>query len=73
MVATIPVPASPSGGQSGVPAWSVPDGSSFFAPSSVNTPASSPAFSTSGRMSRIFQPRFLGSMSLSNLATISAS
>ena len=37
-VATMPVPASPSGGQSGIPAWSCPVGSSSLAPSSVSTP-----------------------------------
>ena len=45
-VATMPVPASPSGGQSGTPALSRPVGSSSFAPSAVKVPASSPAAST---------------------------
>ena len=47
-VATIPVPASPSGGQSGIPASRLPVGSSFFAPSSVRIPAASPATRTLG-------------------------
>ena len=53
-VATIPVPASPSGGQSGIPASRLPVGSSFFAPSSVRIPAASPATRTLGRISFIF-------------------
>ena len=51
LVATMPVPASPSGGQSGIPVCSCPVGSSSFAPSSVSTPAASPAARTLGRMS----------------------
>ena len=39
-VATIPVPASPSGGHIGIPAFSFPLTSRSFAPSSVRTPAS---------------------------------
>ena len=54
LVATIPVPASPSGGHSGHPAWRVPVGSSNFAPSAVSSPAFSPAVRTSGKMSRSF-------------------
>ena len=53
-VAAIPVPASPSGGQSGIPASRLPVGSSFFAPSSVRIPAASPATRTLGRISFIF-------------------
>ena len=51
-VAAMPVPASPSGGAINAPGWSVPVGSSSFAPSAVITPASSPAHSTHGRISR---------------------
>ena len=41
-VATIPVPASPSGGQSGMPGTRCPSKSKIFAPSKVNFPASLP-------------------------------
>ena len=51
LVATIPVPASPSGGHIGTPASSVPVGSSIFAPASVRTPAFSPAVSDFGKIS----------------------
>ena len=54
-VATMPVPASPSGGQSGIPAASRPVGSSSFAPSAVKVPASSPAASTCGSRPRSCQ------------------
>ena len=47
-VATIPVPASPSGGQNGMPGRSAPLGSSRAAPSVVNSPAGRPATRTSG-------------------------
>ena len=50
-VATMPVPASPSGGQSGMPGRSAPDGSSSAAPSAVSSPAGCPATSTSGSSS----------------------
>ncbi len=39
LVATMPVPASPSGGHSGMPAGSLPEGSISFAPSAVSFPA----------------------------------
>ena len=65
-VATIPVPASPSGGQTAMPALSVPVGSSFLAPSSVSFPADAPAGSDFGMMSLIFHPRFFGAISSSN-------
>ena len=45
---TIPVPASPSGGQTGAPACSRPLGSSSAAPSGVSDPAASPAEATRG-------------------------
>ena len=53
-VATIPVPASPSGGHRGIPAFNVPSGSKSPAPSSVRTPACSPARRGRGRISLIF-------------------
>ena len=52
LVAAIPVPASPSGGQSGIPASRLPVGSKSLAPSSVSTPAFSPATRTFGNISR---------------------
>ena len=71
-VATMPVPASPSGGQSGMPAFRWPETSRRFAPVSVRRPASSPAPSTFGRMSRSFQEYFFGAISSSNFSTMSA-
>ena len=55
LVAAMPVPASPSGGARGMPASRAPVGSSSPAPSAVRAPASAPAGSTAGRMSRSFQ------------------
>ena len=52
-VAVIPVPASPSGGHSGIPAPSLPVVSRSFAPSSESVPAFSPATSTFGSKSEI--------------------
>ena len=49
LVAAMPVPASPSGGQRGMPGSSAPVGSSSRAPSGVRVPAGSPAISTRGR------------------------
>ena len=72
LVATIPVPASPSGGQTGIPAFKWPDASSFLLPSGVRTPAFSPADNTLGRISSSFQLYSFGAISLSNLAPISA-
>ena len=43
LVATMPVPASPSGGHMGMPGRSRPVGSSSRAPASVSSPAGSPA------------------------------
>ena len=54
LVAAMPVPASPSAGHSGAPACSAPVGSKSRAPASVRHPASSPAPSTAGRISRSF-------------------
>ena len=56
-VATIPVPASPSGGHNGIPACKEPVGSNNAAPLSVSTPASSPADKTFGKISFIFHDR----------------
>ncbi len=51
LVATMPVPASPSGGQSGIPAWSCAAGvDQLGALGRELTPAGSPATSTLGRM-----------------------
>ena len=47
-VATMPVPASPSGGASTMPGCRVPLGSSSLAPSAVSSPAGVPATSGSG-------------------------
>ena len=49
LVATIPVPASPSGGQSGMPGRSRPVGSSSAAPASVSVPAGRPATCDGGQ------------------------
>ena len=54
LVATMPVPASPSGGQTGIPAFKWPDTSSLLAPSGVRNPAFSPAGKTLGRISVSF-------------------
>jgi hypothetical protein len=48
LVATIPVPPSPSGGHMGIPGFSVPVGSSRRAPDSDRRPAGSPATSGFG-------------------------
>ena len=70
LVATIPVPASPSGGQSGIPAESFPDASRSFAPASVRVPALAPAETTLGRrFSNFHGIPFLATTS-SNLAII---
>ncbi len=55
-VAVIPVPASPSGGQKGMPLSSSPDGSRRSAPSGVSLPASSPAVRTSGNILKMSIP-----------------
>src|SRR5574344_2168263 len=70
-VATIPVPASPSGGQRGIPPFNRPDTSKRLAPSSVNIPALSPATSTFGRISRSFQGYSFAATRLSNFFTMS--
>ena len=70
LVATMPVPASPSGGQRGIPACRVPDGSSRAAPASVSCPAASPARRMVGSRSasRSFSPR--SAVSSSNRSSI---
>ena len=73
LVATMPVPASPSGGQSGTPACSCPVGSSSLAPSSVSTPAASPATRTLGRMSGSFQAMFSAASRSLNSSILPAS
>ena len=73
LVAAMPVPASPSGGQSGMPASSSPETSSRRAPASVRTPASSPAQSTWGRMSPSFQVKPRGINLSSSSSTMRAS
>ena len=50
-VATMPVPASPSGGQRGTPASRSPSSSNHAAPAAVSLPASLPAASGRGSMS----------------------
>src|SRR4051794_27423312 len=57
LVATIPVPASPSGGQSGMPGRSRPVGSSSVAPASVSSPAVRPATAIRGSRAGGGSPR----------------
>ena len=66
-VAAIPVPASPSGGQKGIPASRSPLGSRNLAPASVRFPAASPAIKTLGKTSLILKPKALTSGKASNL------
>ena len=73
LVATIPVPASPSGGHIKTPELSSPLGSRSLAPSSVKYPAQSPASKISGRISLISQLNFLISSREENLSSIWAS
>ena len=56
-VAAIPVPASPSGGHTNIPAFSLPEGSKRRTPSSVKLPAASPAINTCGRISSNFHKK----------------
>ena len=72
-VATMPVPASPSGGQNGMPGCSVPVGSSRFAPSTVSIPASSPAGKTVGNSLTRSTGQPCLSASALNFASIAAS
>ena len=65
-VATIPVPASPSGGQSKIPDSKFPLISRSLAPSCVNIPARSPDCNTFGKISSIFQENPSPSTSVSN-------
>ena len=73
LVATIPVPASPSGGQNGMPACNLPVESSSFAPCAVKFPAASPATSTLGSISNTPYDSEFVDMSPSNFATFSCS
>ena len=52
LVATMPVPASPSGGHSGTPGRSGPDGSSSRAPASVSCRPARPAVRIVGQQVR---------------------
>jgi hypothetical protein len=72
-VATIPVPASPSGGQRGTPAFNFPVGSSNCAPFSVSTPAFSPAIKTLGSMAVRLCLKTLTGARRSNSASIRTS
>ncbi|MPN06877.1 hypothetical protein SDC9_154134 [bioreactor metagenome] len=69
-VATMPVPASPSGGQSGMPASSAPLGSSSSAPSRVREPARSPATATRGRICSNVQGYMRSAISRRNAASM---
>ena len=53
LVAVMPVPASPSGGQNGMPGIRSPSSSKRRQPRFVKEPASSPATNTFGNTSRI--------------------
>src|SRR5699024_4684383 len=68
-VATIPVPASPSGGHNGTPDSSKPVGSSNFTPSSVKYPAFAPASNTSGKTLFNVQLKLWFSVSALNFST----
>ncbi len=72
-VAAMPVPASPSGGASSAPGSSSPLGSSIIAPPLDSLPASPPADTGSGSMSRIFHGSPLDAWRASNLSSISSS
>ena len=54
-VAAMPVPASPSGGQSGMPAGRSPP--RYVTPASVGVPAAAPAVRTFGRMPRMLHEK----------------
>ena len=73
LVATIPVPASPSGGQSGMPGRSRPVGSSSAAPASVSVPAGWPATAMAGSSSARVSSTPASAASWSNRASIVAS
>ena len=72
LVATMPVPASPSGGHKGIPGCRLPDSSSKAAPSIVSVPACSPASRIDGSMSFRFHPNCSLQTRLSNFLIISA-
>ena len=73
LVATIPVPASPSGGQTGMPARSRPAGSSSAAPASVSSPAGEPATAIPGSRSARLSSTPASLASSSNRASMVAS
>src|SRR5699024_1052163 len=66
LVATIPVPASPSGGQSGTPGSKLFVGSNNLAPCSVKQPAFVPAVRTFGKTDSISHSNCLSLISSSN-------
>ena len=70
LVATIPVPASPSGGHIGTPASRFPLSSSSATPSLLKLPANSPAVNTFGKTSLkpFLKPCF--ALKASNFSTI---
>ena len=70
LVAAMPVPASPSGGQKGTPGRKAPVGSRSLAPSSVSSPAGSPASRTWGSTCSSFQGRRSRSSRPSNWESI---
>ena len=72
-VATIPVPASPSGGHMVAPGLSAPVGSSRCAPSGLNSPAGCPATRTGGSSSTSCVGSALSAVSRSNAASIAES
>jgi hypothetical protein len=72
LVATMPVPASPSGGQKGMAFCNEPSGSSRRAPSDVSSPAFFPAFIIAGSISVIFQLRLWGDAISENCSSIFA-
>ena len=73
LVATMPVPASPSGGHIRAPGRSRPVGSSSFAPASVSSPAGSPASRIAGSRSANRSSTPDSAASSSNWASIAAS
>ena len=72
-VAAMPVPASPSGGQRGMPTSRSPWGSNSRAPAGVSVPASCPAVSTWGKISSSFQGKPLPEMWASKARIMEAS
>jgi hypothetical protein len=73
LVATMPVPASPSGGHIATPALSRPVGSSSFAPAAVSWPHTSPACRIGGSRSASLTSNPASLASWSNWSSIRAS